>query len=100
MFCLSMLGPEFIFIIALRQYMSARTLLQKFRNLGLAHWTLKHAFYADMGGFVFKPKGWSSFPVNGVQLVYLIQKRYVNVPEVPQSLLDDRDKSDGLARSV
>jgi hypothetical protein len=98
MFCMSMLGPEFVFILALRQFTSARELLEDFHKLGFTNWTLKHAFYTDMGGFVFKPKDWNSFPVNGVQLLYLARKGYVTIPDIPESSLDDKDKSDSLAR--
>ena len=100
MFCLSLLGPEFTFFLALGQLISARTSLKALQDLGCNDWTLKHAFYADMGGFVFQPRGWKAFPINAKQLLYLLHRRYVETPHIPRALLDDRDKSDGLARFV
>lgn len=100
MFCLSMAGPEFIFVLAFGQLMSARAILPKLREFGCKDWTLKHAFYADMGGFVFKPKHWKAFPINAKQLVYLLERKYLTPPVLPLEELDDRDKSDGLARSA
>lgn len=55
MFCLSLLGPEFIFMLALGQYVSARASVQAFHTLDHKDWTLKHAFYADMGASSSNP---------------------------------------------
>lgn len=100
MFCLSLLGPEFIFMLALGQYVSARASVQAFHTLDHKDWTLKHAFYADMGGIIFQPNGWKSFPINAAQLHYLVEKKYVDYPQIAKSEIDDKDKSDGLTRSV
>ncbi|KEF52211.1 uncharacterized protein A1O9_11838 [Exophiala aquamarina CBS 119918] len=95
-----MLGPEFIFMLALGQYVSARASVKAFHALEHKEWTMKHAFYADMGGIIFQPKEWNSFPINAAQLQYLVEKQYVDYPQIAKSEIDDKDKSDGLARFV
>lgn len=100
MFCLSILGPEFIFMLALGQHFSARASVKAFHRLGYHDWTLKHAFYADVGGFIFEPCDWKAFPINAKQLLYLVERGYVHYPALDKTVLDDKDKSDGLARSV
>lgn len=100
MFCLSMLGPEFIVMLALGQYVPARASVKAFHALDHKDWTSKHAFYADMGGIIFQPHDWKSFPINAAQLQYLVEKKYVDYPQIAKSEIDDKDKSDGLTRPV
>lgn len=98
MFCLSLLGPEFIFCMALGQYMSARASRDSFHNSGYKDWTLTHGFFADMGGFIFQPRAWNQFPIDARQLHYLVTRGYVTYPEVSKAFIDDKNKTDGLAR--
>lgn len=100
MFCLSMLGPEFIFMLALGQYLRAHASMKAFHKKGKKDWTIKHSFYADMGGFTLKIHNWKTFPIDGKQLLYLIERGYINYDDIPLPQIDDKNKSDGLARSV
>jgi hypothetical protein len=100
MFCLSILGPEFVFMLALGQYMRANASIKLYHDKGFRDWTIKHGFYADMGGFVLKPRGWKQFPINAKQLLYLIERGHIRYPATKVSQIKDRNKSDGLARCV
>ncbi|KIX08317.1 uncharacterized protein Z518_02973 [Rhinocladiella mackenziei CBS 650.93] len=100
MFCLSMLGPEFIFMLALGQYMRAHASMKSFHDKGYKDWTTMHAFYADMGGFILQTRDWKPFPVDAKQLFYLIERGYVRYPEINKAMIDDKNKSDGLARFI
>lgn len=62
------------------------------------HWTLTHAFFADMGGFVLETPDFEPFPLNSEQLLYLVSRGYIPCPELKKSEIDDKNKSDGLAR--
>lgn len=61
---------------------------------------MKHAFFADMGGFMLRSPGWPDLPLNGAQLFYLIENGYVPYPAVSKEDIDDKNKLDGLARYV
>lgn len=100
LFCLNVLGPEFVFMLALGQYLSARKSVEAFHDSGYTGWTITHAFYADMGGFTFQPRGWKSFPVNSKELHYLVTKGYLPFPEVTKEHIQDKDKASGLARCI
>lgn len=53
----ALLAPEILLGDALAKYASARQAVKKMRDLAKAddvEWTLTHAFFADMGGFVVK----------------------------------------------
>lgn len=100
LFCLGMLGPEFVFILALGQYRSARACVETFAGLGYKNWTMKHAFFAGMGGLVLQSPEWSPFPITADQLLYLVSKGYISYPEISKASIDDRDKSASLSRFV
>ncbi|CAI7629299.1 unnamed protein product [Penicillium viridicatum] len=95
---LALLGPEFIFQIALSQWESARQSVADFEAAGIDWWTITHAFYADMGGFVLKCKDSVAFPINAKQLHYLIVKKYVNISRVDEQVIADKNKVDGMLR--
>ncbi|KAM5350395.1 hypothetical protein ACJ41O_006900 [Fusarium nematophilum] len=97
--CLGLLGPDFIIVLAIGQRSSARRSVRKFHAVGYKQWTMTHAFFADMGGFVLKAPDLSRpLPLNAEQLFYLVRNHYVQLPSTTRDELKDRDKSDGLAR--
>lgn len=64
-------------------------------------WTLTHAFFANMGGFLLEtPDYKDGFPINGEQLYYLIKHKFVEFPVIEKSEIDDRSRVDGLSKSV
>ncbi|KAJ5084629.1 hypothetical protein NUU61_009208 [Penicillium alfredii] len=97
---LALLGPEFIFQIALSQWESARRSVEDFEALGVEGWTMTHAFYTDMGGFVLKTKDSEPFPINAKQLHYLITKGHVEFPKIDERLIADKNKLDGMLRLI
>lgn len=75
---------------------------QDFHEAGYTEWTIKHAFFADMGGFFIKPleNDLPSFPLDAKQLYILVKDKYVEYPNLNEEEIEDRNKSGGLARSV
>ncbi|CEI67908.1 unnamed protein product [Fusarium venenatum] len=93
--CLGLLGPEFIIVHW------AKVFGMKISCAGHNHWTITHGFFADMGGFVLRADGLSQpIPLNAEQLFYLVDKKYVDCPDITAGELKDRNKSDGLARLI
>ncbi|KAI5460826.1 hypothetical protein BGZ63DRAFT_414924 [Mariannaea sp. PMI_226] len=98
---LGLLGPDFIITLALGQKSSARRSVKKFHSAGYLSWTMTHAFFADMGGFVLHASDFESpIPLDAEQVFYLVQNGHINFPSTTKRDIDDRDKSDGLARFV
>lgn len=95
-------GPEFIFHTALGQYTAAKRSVEDFADIGHFGWTLRHGFFADMGGFVLDPPDFVPFPVNVNQLHYLVAHGYIDYATIYLSLNDinDRNKFDGLSRLI
>ena len=95
---LSFLGPEFILLIAMGQYSSAQCSVKQFHASGHQKWTLRHAFYADMGGFNLKCPDFAPFPITAKQLHYLIEHGYVEYPALTEKEVADKNKINGIAR--
>lgn len=61
---------------------------------------MTQAFFANMGGYHLEAPGYPSFPLNAKQLAFVISHGYVDFPAEDETDVDDRNKRDGLARSV
>ena len=82
--------------------------VQKFRSLPINNWTLVHGFYCVMGGFVItipdekgsNKNGDVTFPLNTKQLLWLIQNRYIDPTSVPVEDIEDKSKTNDLAKYI
>ncbi|KAN0081101.1 hypothetical protein V8E54_004305 [Elaphomyces granulatus] len=96
--CIGLLGPEFLLMLSLGQWASAR--VSKFHAAGYKNWTLTHAFFADMGGFVLRVPGSPDFPLDAEQLYVLVTRRYLQYPVLEKEEIDDKNKADDLSRLI
>lgn len=69
-------------------------------SLGYEGWTIVHAFYADMGGFLVHPPDCTPFPVTAKQVHYLVQQRYLPIPKITKKEIWDKSKADMFAKIV
>ncbi len=104
--CLCGIGPEFLLILALGQWESACRSVDDFHRLGLRQWSMKHAFFADMGGFILQTTDGIPFPLNAKQLHHLVVEGYISdgllETEVmlDKKLIEDKNKTDLVVRSI
>ncbi|KAI4263851.1 MAG: hypothetical protein L6R42_001013 [Xanthoria sp. 1 TBL-2021] len=63
-------------------------------------WSIRHAFYANMGGFVLHPRESAAFPINAKQLHWLIKQGYVEYPKMTAKEVWDKSKADGFQKSL
>jgi hypothetical protein len=94
----AIVGPELVLSVAIGQYASARRSVKRFRKLCYPKWTLRHAFFADTGGILLQPVRSTPFLVNGRQLAYLVEKGYLEYPNITEDEIWDKSKADTLAR--
>ena len=95
--------PEITLGVAYEQWESAVQCVDDFSKLtmkGHGQWTMRHAFFADMGGFLLQAPDFPPFPVDGQQLLYLIEKNYISYPDVDSETIWDKNKADGFARAI
>lgn len=94
----AIIGPELVLSVAIGQYASARRSVKRFRGLNHETWTLRHGFFADMGGILLQPKDSTPFVVNGRQLAFLVEQKYMECPKITAEEIWDKSKADTLAR--
>jgi len=63
-------------------------------------WTMKEAFFADMGGFILHTRDQLPFPIDAKQLHYLVSRRYLKLPILDHRVIEDKNKVDGLLRTI
>lgn len=98
---LCFLGPEFTFVTSAGQWASARQSVRDFEAAGIEGWTITHAFFADMGGFILHTRcGFPPFPVDSKQLLFLITNGFVEKPSTEKEEIKDKNKVDGLLRLI
>lgn len=96
----AVVGPELVLSVAIGQYASARRSVKRFKKLGHPEWTLRHAFFADMGGILLQPMESKAFLVNSRQLAYLVQGGYVRYPEISEAEIWDKSKADTMTKGI
>ncbi|KAG8525571.1 uncharacterized protein KY384_009215 [Bacidia gigantensis] len=95
------MGPDFLIILAVGQFESARQSVRNFHDAGYRGWTMRHAFFADMGGFLVECSGKAPIALNAEQLLLFIRKGYVDDRQCfDKAAIDDKNKHDGLARII
>ncbi len=103
---LGFLCPEMIFEIALGQWLSARQSVTDFDSSGFGNrsikggWTMKEAFFTDMGGFILHTRDQLPFPPDAKQLHYLVSRQYLKLPILDHRELEDKNKVDGFLRAI
>ncbi|OQO15271.1 hypothetical protein B0A48_00654 [Cryoendolithus antarcticus] len=97
---LTLLGPEFVLVLAFGQWQTARASLKDYQDAGYQSWTITHSFYADMGGVHVKSSDFPSCPANSKQLLYLLKRGYIDIPDVTETELEELGKSDILTNQV
>ncbi|KAL8951766.1 MAG: hypothetical protein Q9222_002287 [Ikaeria aurantiellina] len=100
----AIMAPEFVLAFATGQKVDARRSVELFKDLDLPphapKWTIRHAFYANMGGFVLQPRDSTAFPINSKQLHWLIKRGYVEYPTMTAEEVWDKSKADGFQKSL
>ena len=96
----TILFPEVVIAFAAEQWESACQCVADFEKLGYPRWTMRHAFFADMGGFHLQSPDFPAFPIDGQQLIYLMDRKYVPYPDVDEDTIKDKNKADGFARAI
>ncbi|KAI0855560.1 hypothetical protein F4860DRAFT_507388 [Xylaria cubensis] len=68
-------------------------------ELGYPHWTLRHSHFADMGGILLLPDGGVPFVVDSSQVAFLVEKEYLECPNITAEEIWDKSKADFLTKS-
>jgi hypothetical protein len=53
-----------------------------------------------MGGFVLKIKDCEPFPINSIQMHWLVKKDYLKIPQITVEEINDKSKADTFAKTI
>ena len=96
----SIAGPEFVLTAAAGQWAAAKRSVDDFNKSGFEAWTMKHAFFADMGGIEINPPDFVPFRVNAKQLHFLVTQGYLSYPNILRKEIWDKSKQDTIAKVI
>lgn len=97
---LAVLAPELVMLFACGQWASAQRSVAEMQTSGYHDWTMVHAFYADMGGFVLESPDSQPFPITAKQMHYLISRGHLRMPKITKEEIWDKSKADMFAKCV
>lgn len=90
--------PEVVTAMAFAQRVAARNSVRSMSEISDCEWTLCHAFYLNMGGVWLEPRDSKPFPINALQLEYLIKREIIGSPGLVKKDIWDRSKADKFAK--
>ncbi|KAH3919595.1 hypothetical protein HBH56_016380 [Parastagonospora nodorum] len=96
---LGIIGPEFVLTYAAGQWSRAKWSVIAFRDEH-PEWHMRHAFFADMGGFVLHTHDGTVFPVNALQLHWLVRHNYIEFPNITRREVWDKSKQDTFTKVI
>ena len=94
----TIVAPEGVLIFAAGQKVDAKRSVAMFKKIGCHQWTVRHGFYANMGGFHLKAPDYPQFPITARQLCYLVRMKYTTVPPFTAKDIWDKSKADGFQK--
>ena len=97
---LAVLAPELLMLFACGQWASAQRSVAEMKASGYHGWTMVHAFYADMGGFLLYSHDFQPFPITAKQLHYLVSRSYLEMPKITKEEIWDKSKADMFAKTI
>lgn len=93
-------GPEFVVWLTCGQRYEAKLSVKVFQDINCPQWTIKHGFYANMGGIRLKAPDCPSFPITARQLHYLVAQGYTTLPKISMEEVWDKSKADLFAKTL
>lgn len=96
---LGIIGPEFVLVYAAGQWSRAKWSVIAFKEYH-PDWHMRHAFFADMGGFMLHTHDGQSFPVNTTQLRWLVRHEYIEYPTLSKKEVWDKSKQDTFTKVI
>ncbi|KAH0542265.1 hypothetical protein FGG08_003292 [Glutinoglossum americanum] len=93
-------GPEFVVWFACGQRYEANLSVKMFQEIGCSEWTIRHGFYANMGGIRLKAPDFPPFPITARHLHYLVDQGYTTFPKISMEEVWDKSKADLFTKTL
>ncbi|GKZ36548.1 hypothetical protein AbraIFM66950_007701 [Aspergillus brasiliensis] len=96
----AILAPDMLVGFSAMQFESAQESVRAMHRLGYKEWTIKHAFYANSGGFVLHSTDYPPFPITAASIHYLVETQHIDCPTITAEEIWDKSKADTFAKCV
>jgi hypothetical protein len=97
---LAVLAPDVLVYFSALQWHRAKASVSQMHDIGCTKWTLRHAFYANSGGFVLKSDGFQLIPLTAASLYYLVASNQIDCPTISEAEIWDKSKADTFAKGA
>jgi hypothetical protein len=104
---MGVMGPEYLLGFALGEWQSARSSVAAFKQIRHDDkWTMKHASFADMGGFSLRTSDGVRFFLDTKHILWLLKHEVISTAQfnegflLDSKIIDDRNKSDTFVRVI
>lgn len=102
---ISLMGPEYLLGYSLGEWQSARASVKYFKQLRQdGRWTMRHGFFADMGGFTLQTRDNIRFFLDTKCIIWMLERRAISLGQFEQwflldkRIIEDLNKSDTFVR--
>ncbi|KAG6374701.1 hypothetical protein JVT61DRAFT_4070 [Boletus reticuloceps] len=95
----SFVAPEVIVAWAAADWKGARERVIEFRDEGY-EWSMKHSFFAEMGGFVYRDDKGHSRTIDSREFLKLCKANEIANPIITAKHIKGRSKSDALGKMI
>ena len=100
MWLVCLIVPDAIATIAFKQWREARRSVPRMQK-HLSWWTLRHGYYAEMGGFRVRNEFTNQiYAFRSVHLAWLLEHDVLTPPLISLEELDDRSDADWIAKTL
>jgi hypothetical protein len=97
---ITIIVPDGISTVAFNQWRQARHSVKTIQPL-LPWWTIKHGFYAEMGGFrIIDQSNGQEYAFRSAQIAWLLKEKLIELPQVLDDELDDKSDADWIAKAL
>ena len=97
---ITIIVPDGISTVAFNQWREARRSIRVIQPI-YPWWTIKHGFYAEMGGFrVVDDSTGQEYAFRAAQLSWLLAHGALELPEISKEELDDKSDADWIAKTL
>ncbi|TFK31148.1 hypothetical protein BDQ12DRAFT_701646 [Crucibulum laeve] len=93
----ALLVPEMVIFWAMRQWIAARTISQRYRDRG---WTQTHGFFIQMGGFMLYEGDSPVHILSVTEFEDLVQKGEIEFPDISEQEIKDKSKGDMISKGI
>jgi hypothetical protein len=92
------MGPEFVLTFAYGQWAAAKASVKGFAALNQPDWSLRHAFFANMDGFVLQPR--KADRSRSTQSSLFVAQKHLPYPAIGKRVIWDKSKTNGFAKII